>query len=60
MRGFIEAKAHRKWMEQNTPLERARRDQCPDVACTGELDTGFECFECGKDALPILEQGDTK
>lgn len=28
------------------------RDKCPK--CGGELDTGFECNDCGFDALPFL------
>ena len=28
----------------------ARRDVCPE--CGGELDTGWECLDCGFDAQP--------
>ena len=27
-------------------------DQCPEVNCDGELDTGYECVTCGYDAAP--------
>jgi hypothetical protein len=29
------------------------RLKCPK--CNGELDTGFECTECGHDAMPDVE-----
>lgn len=28
------------------------QDQCP--VCGGELDTGWECNDCGKDCQPLL------
>lgn len=52
MGSYTEAKAAREWAANNTPLARARRDQCP--VCPGNLDTGYECCECGFDALPII------
>lgn len=30
------------------------RDICPE--CGGELDTGWECNDCGFDALPELKE----
>jgi tRNA(Ile2) C34 agmatinyltransferase TiaS len=36
--------------EQATEL--ARRDICP--RCRGELDTGWECNDCGYDARPLV------
>lgn len=32
--------------------QMAREDRCPH--CGGELDTGFECNDCGFDALPLV------
>lgn len=33
---------------------RIANDQCPE--CGGELDTGWECNDCGFDAKPELKQ----
>jgi hypothetical protein len=35
-----------------------KEDRCP--VCSGELDTGFECLDCGFDALPLLSPQDEK
>ena len=32
----------------------ARDDKCPE--CGGELDTGFECNDCGADAIEIINK----
>lgn len=34
-------------------LEMIAEDECPE--CGGELDTGWECNECGFDAKPELK-----
>lgn len=31
-------------------------DRCPE--CGGDLDTGYECNDCGFDALPELKSGE--
>lgn len=33
---------------------RVADDRCPE--CGGELDTGWECNDCGYDARPIAKQ----
>lgn len=53
MRGVVEARAAAEHAALNTPLARALRDQCP--VCPGDLDTGFECNECGFDAWSLVE-----
>lgn len=37
-----------------TDKEMVARDQCPK--CRGELDTGWECNDCGFDAQPIAKR----
>lgn len=32
-------------------LNRIADDQCPCVDCDGDLDTGWECNDCGFDAF---------
>jgi hypothetical protein len=44
-------------MPDDTPNDRlhrelAREDSCPK--CLGELDTGWECNDCGFDAMPLV------
>lgn len=36
-------------------IEKARQDICPK--CGGELDTGWECNDCGCDARPLIIPG---
>ena len=43
-------------MDSNEEIMRKLRvadDQCPK--CLGELDTGWECNDCGFDAKPIMD-----
>lgn len=56
MRGSIEARAHREWLANNSPEARVARNKCPRIECNGSLDTGWECIECGYDAMPIALQ----
>jgi hypothetical protein len=37
-------------------IESVKEDRCPK--CGGELDTGWECNQCGFDAVPIAERED--
>lgn len=37
-----------------TVRAKVQADKCPK--CGGELDTGWECNDCGFDAMPFLEK----
>jgi len=50
MSAYIFAKEARRAAANNTPEARIARNQCP--VCPGNLDTGYECNECGYDAMP--------
>ena len=39
-------------MKDKLDFELASEDCCPK--CLGELDTGFECNNCGFDCFPII------
>lgn len=43
----------KRWPAQSTVVrkELAKRDICPE--CGGSLDTGFECNDCGFDAMEL-------
>lgn len=50
MSAYNDAVARRAKADANTPEARIANNLCP--VCPGDLDTGWECNECGYDATP--------